>query len=583
MATGGFTKISLIFSILGISICTFGQAPSPPPPATGPAKPPASMQALLDQKKFTEALAESEVALKAGANPGAAIAQLEALEGLGRLSEAAQASLRFVQQYPGEGAIRLHMGECAYRMGNATQAARVWSILYKDPNWADTAYIRTVRALSATGAETEARKVLSEAITSLASPSAELCMLVVAGDTIPADGIKAVRRLAELDPSRKADCQTLEEVYTSLGSGELFEETSPADARADIPLKEKSETVDTSNLQWDASGDSKTMRMGGSTRVVLPVSMKDGKSRWMSVETGAGAVMLSPYAAGEMGLKPRSCRIVPGLGYLGDAPRDWVLLESLTVGPLTFKNVPAFVIDKKDAHFWKETAGILPLTLLRKHAVLFDRRGGHLGIYPAGTAPEVALGEGSVRLKSAWPGKRPFVATKLQSHENSYFLVDTGATPTWVAASFTQALGIHVTTTGDTSQIDNLLSRGIAFPAADRLTAPLPAVPTPGGGGATLPDGKVRATTSSSWGGYSQDAPGLIRIWTNQPLGVAKEVRLVLGSAQIDMPKVHVVDVGQGFGIDCYGILGRSVLDLFIMYFDYSKTLVAVKEYRQAK
>ena len=79
------------------------------------------------------------------------------------------------------------------------------------------------------------------------------------------------------------------------------------------------------------------------------------------------------------------------------------------------------------------------------------------------------------------------------------------------------------------------------------------------------------------------DSPGLIRVWTNQPVGVAKEVHLVVAGAQIDMPKVSVVDVGQGFGIDCYGILGRSVLDLFILYFDYSKGVVAAKEYRKSK
>lgn len=577
-----FRNAWVVFTLC-FSFLTFGQAASPPPAPATPAQVPAALRTLLDQGKFAEALAQSEATLKAGANPGAAIGHLEALEGLGRLPEAAQAALRYSGQYPAEGAFRLHMGDCAFRMGNASQAVRVWAGLYKDGAHGEAARIRSARALLATGAEGEARKVLSEAIASLPSPSAELCMLVVASNYNPADGIKAARRLAQLDPSRKTDCLVLEEAYTSLGTGELFEETSPAGARADIPLKEKSETVDTSSLQFDASGDSKTMRMGGATRVVLPVSMKDGKPRWMSFETGSGAVMLSPYAAGEMGLPLRSSRIVPGLGTIGDTPRDWVLLESLAVGPLTFKNVPAFVIDKKDAHFWKETAGVLPLMLLRKHAVLYDRRGGRMGIYPAGTAPEVALGQGSVQLKSAWPGKRPFVATKLQSRENAYFLVDTGAVPTWVAASFTQTLGISVTTTGDMNQVDSLLSRGIAFPAADRLTAPLPAVPTPGGGGATLPDGKVRATTSSAWGGYSVDTPGLIRIWTNQPLGMAKDVRLVLGGAQIDMPKVQVVDVGRGFGIDCYGILGRSVLDLFVLYFDYSKTLVAAKEYRKSK
>ena len=72
-------------------------------------------------------------------------------------------------------------------------------------------------------------------------------------------------------------------------------------------------------------------------------------------------------------------------------------------------------------------------------------------------------------------------------------------------------------------------------------------------------------------------------IRTNQPVGMARDVKLTVGGATIDMPKVQVVDLGQGYGIDCYGILGRSVLDLFILYFDYSKTLVAVKEYRQAK
>lgn len=526
---------------------------------------------LLDQGKYADALALAERELAREPSAAAALAQVEALKGLGRLSEAAQATLRWVPKFKDGGPFRFQMGDIAFLQGNYAQAVQMWSTLKKDPSLADAAFQRCARTLAMTGAEAEAAKTLSEAMSSLAAPSAELCGLVIRRSTSPEDGAKAARHLAQLDPAAKAEYEALSAFYSALGTSPLFDDTSAVTLKADIPIREKTDVKDVSSLSWEGSGDSKTMRMGMGTRVVLQATPPDGKARWMSLESGAEGVLLTPSTAQELGLKTLSSRLVPGTDGAYAVPQPWVLLPTLTVGPLSFKNVPARLIPAKDAGLWKETVGILPLSLFRRHAVLYDRKGGKLGIFPGGTAPEAALGEGSVRLKSLWPGFRPYVAAKIAAKDGAFFLLDTGAPPTWVSSAFAPGLGLKVTTTGDTDQIDSLLSRGLLYPSADRLSAPLPATPVEGGGGTNPVRG--RTDTSLSWGGVSFGSPG--------PSGIAHDVRLILGKTQIDMPKVQVADVGQGSGLDCYGILGRSVLDLFVLYFDYSKNTVAQKDIKK--
>lgn len=62
-------------------------------------------------------------------------------------------------------------------------------------------------------------------------------------------------------------------------------------------------------------------------------------------------------------------------------------------------------------------------------------------------------------------------------------------------------------------------------------------------------------------------------------VGVADDVTLLLGSARIKMPAVHVTPVGSVEMLDCYGLLGRTVLDLFAMWFDYRTNTVAFRDY----
>jgi predicted aspartyl protease len=243
----------------------------------------------------------------------------------------------------------------------------------------------------------------------------------------------------------------------------------------------------------------------------------------MLVDSGSDVVLITHIQAQAMDLKPVSSAEYIGLGYKGARPSAWVILRSLQVGDFILKNVPAMLMDE-DTDYWKEMGGIIPLSLFKRHAVLFDRRHGKLSLYPPGTKPEEVMAAGVFALKSLWFRGKPFVEVGVKSAPKGFALLDTGSTTTLIAAEMAALTGVRPNTGKYSGQYASGLSGGL--------------------------------TT-----------------------GVAEKVFLLLGTFRIEMPTANVKEL-EGFSeIDCNALLGRDLLDNFQMFFDYSGNTVAFKAY----
>jgi hypothetical protein len=133
----------------------------------------------------------------------------------------------------------------------------------------------------------------------------------------------------------------------------------------------------------------------------------------MQVDSGSDVVLITHVTAKALGLKPVTTAEYVGLGHKGARPSSWVLIKTLQVGDFALKNVPAMLMDK-DTDYWKEMAGIVPLSLFKRHAVLFDRRRGRVELLPPGARAEAAMPAGSFQVKSLWFRGKPFVEIAVQ-------------------------------------------------------------------------------------------------------------------------------------------------------------------------
>jgi predicted aspartyl protease len=370
------------------------------------------------------------------------------------------------------------------------------------------------------GKELEARKLVADALTKWPQPPVALLRYSVETNPSVAEGLKHVDQLMALDPTNKAEYESLKAIFTAAGEGELFQE-APQAGPITVKLKEKSETRSLSGLYW-GSMDSGTAEITTSSRVVVSAAFNSGtKERWMLLDSGSDTVLVSKTVVQELGLQPVSAASYIGIGYEGVQNSSWVLIQTLTVGEFSLKNVPAMVIEGND-DFWKENGGILPLSLFSAHGVLYDRRKGKVTLYPSGTNPQEALPGGSFSVKSLWYSGKPHVEVKVQEKAGLNFLLDTGAWTTFIAGQYAQELGVHVN----------------------------------------------RAAESKHTTGLSGSALS----------GQANDVTLWLGPARFKLSPCQVMEVFQG-GVRTYGILGRNVLDQFAIYFDYRSNVVAFKAY----
>lgn len=508
----------------GLVMCLSWSALAQVAKSAEPVPPPAPQaRQLLGQDKYSEALAVSEAALKA--NPASVDDQayrIEALMGLGRDMEALRAAVPLAGQHLERPDLRYRVGQCAYKLGMFPQAVQAWAALYTCPDkeWAGFAYRQSARTLMIQGKELEARKLISDALAKWPQPPVSLLRYSVETDPSVADGIKHADQLLALDPKNKAEYESLKSIFAAAGEGELFQE-APQSGPVTVKLKEKSETRHMTSFYWGSSDQDSTDEMTTSTRVVVPVGLNGSKERWMLLDSGSDSVLVTKDVVKELGLVPVSAASYIGLGYEGVQKSSWVLLKTLTLGGFSLKNVPAMVIEENN-DFWKETGGLIPLSLFSAHGVLYDRRGGKAVLYPSGTKPEDAMPGGSFSLKSLWYDGKPHVEIKVQDKPGLNFLVDTGAWTTFIAGQYAQELGVRVN--------------------------------------------------------HAAEKKGTIGLSGTALSGQANDVTLWLGPARFKLSPCQVMEISEE-GAKTYGYIGRNILDQFAIYFDYRSNIVAFKAY----
>ena len=119
--------------------------------------------------------------------------------------------------------------------------------------------------------------------------------------------------------------------------------------------------------------------------------------------------------------------------------------------------------------------------------------------------------------------RKPYVEVKVQDTPKLLFLVDTGAYTTFLDGESAETLGVRINRAAETRK-----SSGLSGSAA---------------------------------------------------AGIANDVTLWLGPARFKFSNCDVLPLKGFLPSGCYGILGRNVLDLFRIYFDYGSNQVAFQPY----
>jgi tetratricopeptide (TPR) repeat protein len=494
------------------------------PPKTAEPAGLATAREALQGGQYAQALETSEKALKdAPGNASLEVIRVKALMGLHRYMDAAKVALPMASQHPEVPEFRYAAGQCALELGMVPQALQSWGALcLRDDGWASRGAFLCGRLLLAQGKRAEALDLVKKVLARLKVPGPALVRLSLELDPDVTKAKALIAKLKAADPQDAEEWEAMEKIYAAAGEGRLFEEEPLGDKEVTIPIKERSEHVNmpvfTGENTW-----SQTVTFSSGSRVTIPVNLGDDAKRWMMVDSGADVVLLAAHTAKELSLKPVASSEYLGMGYKGTVPSDWVFIKTLRLGDFTLHNVPAMVIDK-DTDFWKEMDGILPLSLFRNHGVLYDRRHGKLSLYPPGTPATTVLGDKAHPARCLWFRGQPLVESTIQSFPKRYCLLDTGSTDTFLAAELATEVGVSVNS------------------------------------------GKYS----------SQRAAGLSGGFLS---GTAEKVTIGVGDMQFQLPRVQVTEIGQYFPVDCYGIIGRDILDLFEIYFDMSSGVLAFKAY----
>ncbi len=479
---------------------------------------------LVDKGDYSAALPLLEAELKAAPQSRDLLyAKVEALAGLGRFIEARSFAMQAMFSHPAWPEFRYQAGECSWNLGQAQQAVQAWTPLFSDPDWGGLAMAKASRALRASGREEEAKQLVLNAVAKQEKPSPVLLNEALELDRTGPGCIKIIDKLIAADPQSKDDYENLRKLYASIGDGKLLDESLSGSLPVTIPLKERSESIEFAALGMGGYNSmSNTFSVDTSTSVVAPVSINGGGKEWMVMDSGTTVFMVSPSVAKSNGLDPVATAQYIGLGVRGARPSNWVVIKTLSLGPLTLRDVPAKVIDKQ-TDFWKTTAGIFPMAALRNYGILYDRRHGKLTLYPPKTPAESALGEGLLKIPTLWVFNRPYFFVKVNDTPNVFGMLDTGAERTMIDAERAKEFGVKV---------------------------------------------------NVKYG--SQTFTGMSGSFLT---GVANDTTIYVGPAKFTMGTVQVTQLGSGNGLSYSVIVGRDILDLFNIYFDYHEGISAFKGY----
>lgn len=534
------------------AIAAPAQAPAGPSPAAAEAR------TMLDRGQYVEALARAEAALTPdSADAGLWLCKVDALLGLHRNLEARQVALAKASLSP---ALRFKAGVCALEFGRVQEALDLWKPLFGDKDWAEASYRESVLALVASGREAEGKALLAEALRNVPGSPVSLLHACLFLDPSLASGKASAEKLKAADPANAARYDVLLKVYEAAG-GDLYQETLEKKLPAEVAVKEKTERQETTALSWSESNTQvpvstpgaaseanfssgtqnymptytdtaaaeggKTGTLSAPPRAVVGARINGQREELMVLDSGRRLALVSPKVAKKLKLQRLGPGEYRGVGLQAAVPSQWVLLKEVRVGPVAFGNVPALVIDENTEH-WKETGGVLPLWLFRKYGLHYDRRHGKLELFPSGTPPAQVLGAGAFQAKVLWFDGRPFIETRIQDKPGCYMALQTATVGTYLEERRLADLGVSVKT--------------------------------------------------SRYG--SQRERGLFGLFSS---GVADNVTLYLGPTRINLPTVLVADLHPDAGVDCWGIVGRNLLDLFDLYVDYPAGVLAFKGYEKGR
>ncbi len=280
------------------------------------------------------------------------------------------------------------------------------------------------------------------------------------------------------------------------------------------------------------SEGAKSAPMFAPGRVLVQARINGEKAQPMALDTATPTVLIAPKTAKELNLQRLGPGKYGGVGLTAPVSTDWVLLKELKVGPLTFKNVPALIIDEK-TDYWKDTAGVVPMWMFRHYGIHYDRRHNKMTLLPPGTSQDEAFGAGNaqiptIQIHTLWFGAEPYLETRIQSKPSCYMKVGTLTFGTYIEDRRADDLGVPQRNSG---------------------------------------------------GGIPKER-GLFNIFNS---AVADNVTLDLGSTRINLPTVLVANLCPDCEVDCSGLLGRNILDLFDMYFDYSTGMLSLRGYEKGK
>ncbi len=534
-----------LFILVIAMVCT-GQPPlSPAGPDVN------SVRELIGKGQYAGALTAVDNALKsAPKNPDLLLCKIDALLGLHRCVRARTLALANLSLGP---AFRFKAGQCSASVGRVKEALRFWAPLLKDPTWAGRACEESVVGLLALGKEDEARTLLHRGIKVSPDARPELWALAVRLDGNAAQVKNTTPKAAG------GEVGSLERVLAAV-DGPLFGESLDGKLPARIKLKEKSERIEIPSLRWGAGGKgtpsiagpasgrdihagttsygsglkdttstegTKTGTVSAAPRPVVEAYLNGGDKEYMVLDSASANVLLAPKVARKLDLKP----IAPGdyraIGLPSPVPSQWVLIRKMKVGELTFTNVPALHISQ-EAMFWKETGGVLPLWMFRHYALHYDPRHSRLTLYPPGTSATSVLGQGAFPLKCLWYGNRLYVESRIQNHPFCYLQMATANSGSYVEERRTGDLGLELATARHGPQKEQALFSLISS-------------------------------------------------------GVAENLSLDLGTTRINLRTILVADLCPDGQVDCCGLLGRNVLDLFDVFVDFESGVVALKGYEKGR
>ena len=470
----------------------------------------------------------------------------QALLRLDRCREAAQVAYeRMEKSLP----LRYAAARSLLRLGYGVEAIQVGAPLMREPGWAERGYALCAEALLCEGRENDAKGLLYEAMQKVPGNSVPLLRLGLQAGPSPAEAREHLRALIQADPGRKGDYAALDELYAASGAG-LAAGALLADLPASVPVREVVDSMEGANpatggprlprapapsaMMWGAAtysheppravtfSDARdTQAVASIRRIVLQARVKGGAELSLALDPGADELLLSPGAAAKLGLRPLGAGAIWAPGAASPLRLERVLLPGLSVGPVVLSDVPALVGGERDALLSK-VDGILPLWLLRHWALRYEAKAGKLTFYPAGTSPEKVMGSGVFRVRCAWSGRRPFVEVGLAKADPALCLLDPASPATYLRESWLKGGGAFVTTAAQGVQSE-------------------------------------RASL------------GLISA------GVAELVPLNLAGTRVNVMKLRVGDFCPPSDLQCGGILGRDVLDLFDLFIDYHADVVAMK------